>query len=143
MVATRDSKYMTVFEKVEHFRKIMSPLVEDKSDDEIRIILSHLRSFRVGRLQKLSEEESKIYSFMLQNNLNPKTCYKHFVLLNAPDHITQMLKENKISMENAQSRARLYRRKLDLKAGREIIEDVREVVRRLRWRALEHIQNHK
>lgn len=125
-----------VFEKIESAKKILRTVYADKSDRDFKRILCHCVYHKQGRKSELLGEEREFYDFLMKNKLNPKTLYEYFLFYDAPDHIKAQLREGKISLREAQSRSFAYKRMITTRNGKDIMQDILNVIRRLEWKGL-------
>lgn len=133
---TMRNKRDTVFEKIEKYRILLKPIIDGRSDKEFKRILCHCLYFQTGRRKTLSVQDREIYDFLLQKHLNAKTLYCYWICLEYPEHIKKQLRDKQIGVQEASSKAFAYDRMISTKNGKEIMDDIRSVIRRLEWRGL-------
>lgn len=122
------------FGKIALFKKVMSPCIREKSDVDITRMLRHCWYYKMGRKRVLTFEERALFDLLLKRGSSPKTLYEYFLLLNAPPHIKQRLKEGTISMKDAQSKSYAYRRLISRQGGKDIMREAVQIIRRLEWK---------
>ncbi len=122
------------FGKIERFKEVMGPCIQMKSDVDITRMLRHCWYYKMGRKKVLTFEERELFDVLLKRGSSPKTLYGYFLLLNAPQHIKQRLKEGTISMRDAQSKSYDYRRLISQQGGKDIMREVVQIIRRLEWK---------
>ncbi len=129
-------KRTNVFEKIESSKEILKPVIEGKTDREIKRFLCHCVYYQMGRKKDITGEEREIYDFILKSNLKPKTLYKYFLILDYPEHVRNQLRECKMSLDEARSKSFAYKRMINTKNGKEIMAEMLAVIRRLEWKGL-------
>ena len=129
-------KPFNVFAKLDEIKQVLQPLIKDKTDQQVKVLLCQCVHYRIGRKNKLEEEERQLYDLLLKNNLAPKTVYQNWLLLEAPEHIQRQLREGKVSVEEARSRSYAYKRMISTTKGKEIIEEILSVIRSLEWKGI-------
>jgi hypothetical protein len=129
----------TVFEKVEKYKKLLSPLIKGKTDDQIRFMLLHCKGKRNGRKRKLTKDEMILYDFLLKNNLSANIMYEKFVCLNYPENIKKLLREKKIGVERARKMYVEQKSMKNTKAGQEIMKEIMEALKTLQWPGIDNI----
>ncbi len=132
----------SVFEKIDKYRKVLQPVVRGRTDREIKIMLSHCKYYRRGRLKTLTKEEMLLNDFLLKKDLNPKTLYELFVFADYPENLKTLLQENKISMREAQGRCVRQRRLLDSTTAVELMEEMKTIIGGLEWPGMKGITQH-
>jgi len=130
---------ISVFERVQYARKILEPMIQGKTNNEIKIMLCHCINKKIGRNYELTKEEDKFYHFILENNLSPKTLYKYFLVFDYPKHIQTQLRNKEIGMRKAQELAHAHRTMASRKGKKEIMEQMLIIIRGLKWRDLDRI----
>ncbi len=129
-----------VFEKIEFIKNILQPIVPDKNSFRIKGLVLQCRQFRIGRIKKLTADESKTLELLLKHNLNPRTAYKWLCLEDVPPQIKEKLLHNKISFADAASQSHKLKRMMGTRSGNDIMNDMREVIGRLKWKSQEDIR---
>jgi hypothetical protein len=127
-------KPQNYFGKLERFKEILLPCISEKTDLEVRRMLRHCWYYKLGRRKELELEERQLFDLLLKHGLSPKTLYEYYLLLDAPQHIRQKLREGKISMRDAQSKSYAYRRLIFRQGGKDIMREVVQIIRRLEWK---------
>jgi uncharacterized coiled-coil DUF342 family protein len=67
----------------------------------------------------------------------PKGLYEWLLLENVPQHIKQKLLEHKITILEAHRQYVQWKRMSSTRAGTEIMDEMKNVIRRLRWKSQE------
>lgn len=127
----------TVFEQIESVKKILSPIVSEGENFRRRGLILRCVKFKTGQVKKLSKEESMIYDLLLKNKLNPKTVYEWLLLENVPAHIKEKLVQKKISLNEARIQFVKWKRLSDTHAGNALMDEIKNIIRRLRWKSQE------
>lgn len=125
-----------MFQTIEYIKTLLSPLIKDKTNKEVKIMLCHCVYFRSGRRKTLSVEERAFYDLLLKNKLSPKTLYKKWLLLEAPEHVKRQIREKKISLNEARSRSYAHKRMISTLNGKELIAEIKKVIGGLEWKGL-------
>lgn len=131
----------TVYEKIVHYKKLLAPVIKEKTDKEIKIMLIHCKDHLVGRKKRLTHEEQVMHEFILKNGLSANVMYGKFVFLEYPQHIQELLRNKKISMRDAQ---RMYVEEKDMRnssAGKELMKEIMEVLQTLQWPGIDQVTN--
>ena len=123
-----------VFERIDDAKKILSPLIKDKTDQEIKLILCHCVNTQNGRKYNRDKYEIQFNDFLLKNELSAKTLYEYFLVLDYPQHIKAQLKDKKIGINKAQRLAFTHRKMTSRKGTKKLMEEMRNIIRRLEWR---------
>ena len=129
----------SVFEKIEYYKNILKPVTEGKSEAEIKLMLCHCKYYDIGRFKNLNSEERVLYDFLLKNKLRPKTLYENFMCIDYPEQIRKLLYEQKISMREASSRAYFCHKMIDAVQSKELMEEIKKIIRGLKWPELQHL----
>lgn len=129
-------KITNVFERIEEFKNILKPLTVGKTDQEIKLMLCHCKHYNLGLRKELTKEEYVLNDFILKKGLNAKTIYENFVFIDYPKSIKNLLAERKISIKEAQSRFMAIKKLVNVRDGKDLMEEIRHVMRRLEWSGL-------
>lgn len=130
------SKWLSVFEKIEQFKNVLKPVTVGKTDKEIKLILCHCKHYNLGLRKSLTKEEYVLNDFIMKKNLNAKTMYENFVFIDYPQSLKNLLAEKKIGVRNAQSRYMAMKKLVNIRDGKELMTEIRSVIRRLEWLGL-------
>jgi len=130
----------SIFERIEDVKKILHPKIKNKSNAEIKVMLCHCVNKNIGRNYSLTKEEQELLDFILKNNLNPKTIYSYFLVFDYPAHIRSKLRDKEIGFNKAQRLAYAHRTMANRKGTQEIMEQMRNIIRRLEWRNQDEIK---
>ena len=125
-----------IFEKIENYRKVLAQAIDCKKDGEIRLMLSHCRYYRLGKLKELTGEERALYDLLLQNGLSVRTVYKHFVLLDYPQEVQEMLRNKEISIDGACTKAFSFKKMRGDTVFKQLMTEIRTVIGGLEWKNL-------
>lgn len=124
-----------VFAKIASVKEKLLPAIEGLTDKQVRSILCHCWYYKYGRKKKeLIAKEKEVYDLLLEHKISPKTAYEWFRLIDAPDHIKQKIVKCEISFNDASSRMNSWRRMISTKNGKEIMEDMKNVIGGLQWK---------
>lgn len=93
--------------------------------------------YQVKQAKDLKKDESQVYDLLWKNNMNPKTVYEWLLLEDVPPHLKAQLVQSKISMETARHQYVQWKRMSNTRAGKEIMEEMQNTIRRLRWKSQE------
>lgn len=126
----------SVFEKVARYKELLKPVVGEKPDREVKLMLCHCHYYRTGRYKSLTKEERILYDFLLKTNLKPHNMYEKFVFLESPEHVQNLLREKKIGIREAQSRSYASKRQVDSSESKEFMDDIRKIIGGVEWPAL-------
>ncbi len=123
-----------VFMKIESAKQKLLPATNGMSEKQIKNILCHCCYFRIGRRKELNQKEREVYDLLLQYNLNPKTTYQWFALIEAPDHIKQKVKNGTLSYREAVRKSYSWNQLTGRKNSQQIMDDIRKIVGGLEWK---------
>ncbi|OIO63014.1 hypothetical protein AUJ83_01910 [Candidatus Woesearchaeota archaeon CG1_02_33_12] len=124
-----------VFEKVVLVKGIVKstiPKLIEVDDEELKLMFSHLAHYhRDDERNTLNETELILYDTLIRNDVNPATVYKWFCLTMMPNDLFHQLGTGRISQKRALMLNAKRRRDKEIAMGLEIMEIVRETMRRL------------
>lgn len=126
-----------VFERIESVKRLLAPISLNKDKVKIRGLVMKCARYHVGLIKKLNKNEASAYDLLLKNKLNPKTVYSWMLLEDVPPHIKEKLVQNKINFEDARRQFVQWKRFSGTRAANEIMEEMRNIIRRLKWRSQE------
>lgn len=129
----------TVFEQIEYAKRILAPVVPDGDGFRLRGLVSRCVKFRKKQIKTLTSEQTAVYDLLLKNGLNPQRVYEWLLLENVPAHIKEKLVQRKLSMKDARAEFIKWKRYSDTRAGNEVMEEIKNIVRRLKWRSQEDL----
>jgi len=131
----RGQKRFNVFEQIKSIKELLAPISQDKFT--IRALVMRCVKYRVGQVKKLNAAEAKTYDLLLKNSLYPKTVYRYLLLEDAPPHIREKLEQKKICMETAREQYIQWKRFSGTRAGNELMDEMKNIIRRVRWKSQE------
>ena len=126
-----------VFERINSVKEILAPVVPDRDGYTLRGLVLRCVKYRVGHIKRLNSKEAKAYDLLLQHKLVPKTVYEWLLLEDLPQHLKEKLAHNKISLDNARMQFVQWKRLSGTRAGQDIMEEMRNIIGRLRWKSHE------
>jgi len=126
-----------VFERIESVKAILEPVAPDRESFKVRGLILRCAKYRIGLIKNLNTVERKTYDLLLKHKYSPKTVYEWLLLEDAPQHIKEKLVQNKISLEDAHHQHVQWKRLCGIRAGTEIMNEMRNIIRRLRWKSQE------
>ncbi len=126
-----------VFEQIESVKRILSSVVPEGESFRRRGLVLQCVKFKIGQIKKLDANESMVYDLLLKNKLNPKTVYIWLLLENVPLHIKEKLVQKKISLNDARVQFVKWKRLSDTHAGNALMDEIKNIIRRLRWKSQE------
>lgn len=130
-------KPMNVFERIESVKCLLEPFVPDRDGFRIRGFCRRCIQFRLGQVEKLNGDEAGVYDLLLAQKLNPKTVYEWFLLEGVPGHLKEKLEKNGIGLKEAREEFVKWKRFSGSRVGNELMEEIRNVIGRLRWKSQE------
>jgi len=130
-------KRVNVFEQIKSVKQILQPIAPNGDSLTVRGLVLRCVKYRNGQVKKLDAEAAKAYDLLLKNNLLPKGVYEWLLLENIPSHIKQKLVEHKITQREAHEQYTQWKRMMNTRSGKEIMDEMRNVVRRLKWKSQE------
>ncbi len=135
-----DKRRVNVFSRIESIKKILEPIALKMDSKKIRGLVMRCAKYQTKLIKKLNKTEAKAYDLLLKNNVKPKTAYQYLLLEDVPPHIKEKLVLNKISHEEARRQFVQWKRYSDTKAGNELMEEIKNIIRRLRWKSQEGLK---
>ena len=123
-----------VFEKVVLLKGLLDstiPEVKKLDEFEYKRMMCHLAHYHCNNRQTLTEIEMLAYDTLIRNDVNPSTAYKWFCLTTLPKDFQHKLRTGRITQKQALRKATKRRRDKEIASGFEIMEMVRESIRRL------------
>jgi len=132
----KGQKRFNVFEQIESVKQILAPVSVDSF--ALRGLVLRCVKYKIRQITKLGDVEAKTYDLLLKNNLNPKTVYEWLLLEDVPAHIKEKLVQKKINFLDARRQYVQWKRFSDTRAGTELMEEMRNVIRRLQWKSQEN-----
>jgi len=126
-----------VFEQIESVKRILEPAVPDGDSSRICGLTLRCVRYKLGQVKKLNSVEAKTYDLLLKNKLNPKTVYEWFLVENAPPYIKEKLSQGKMGLRTARAQYVQWKRMSNTRSGKEIMDEMKNIVRRLRWKSQE------
>ena len=82
----------------------------------------------------LTVNERILYDYLLRHDLNPSTTYRWFLATRLPQDIREQLAKGKIGQQLAMQIAANRRRTKHSTTGLLMMEDIRNIIRKLDWR---------
>jgi len=131
------NKRYNVFERIESIKDILEPVALSRDKLKIRGLVNRCARYQVRLVKKLTKQEARAYDLLLKNKLRPKTVYSWLLLEDVPPHIKEKLAHNKISFEEARPQFVQWKRHNSTRAANELMEEMKNTIRRLRWRSQE------
>jgi hypothetical protein len=128
-----------VFERIKSIQELLAPLVPDGDAFRVRGLVMRCAKYRVGLIKTLDSTERKAYDLLLKHGYNPKTAYEWVLLEDVPQHIREKLVQNKVSFVRARQQYVQWKRMTGTRSGAEIMEEVRSVIGRMRWKSQEDL----
>ncbi len=136
----RGPKYQfNVFERIESIKDILEPIVQDRDRRRTRALVLRCAKYQVKQINTLTETETKIYDILLKHKYTPKRVYEWLLLEDVPKHIKEKVALNKISLVEAGQQYVQWKRMTGTQAGKTIMDEMRNIIRRLRWKSQEEI----
>lgn len=130
-------KNFNVFEQIKSVKRILEPVVPDADSFRLRGLVMRCVKYKVGQCKKLNDAESKTYELLLKNKLNHKTVYEWLLLEDVPPHIKEKLVQRKINLYDARVQFVQWKRLNGSRAGKTLMEEILNVIRRLKWKSQE------
>jgi len=131
-------KRFNVFDRIKSVKELLAPISQDSFT--IRGLVLRCVKFRVGQAKKLNGTEAKTYDLLLKNGYHPKRVYEWLLLEDAPPHIREKLEQKKISIENARAQCIQWKKFSGSRLATELMEEMRNTIRRLRWKSQEGLE---
>ncbi|MBN2421043.1 hypothetical protein JXB27_02070 [Candidatus Woesearchaeota archaeon] len=135
------SRRENYFEKIALVKQKLMPAIEGLNDKQLRSVICHCSYYSAGRRKILTDKEREIYDLLLSKGFNARTAYNWFCLINVPDHIRQKILKKQISYADAQAKSNAWRRMISTKSGKEIVEQVQNIIGGLEWKNTNHTIN--
>ena len=132
--------YPNVFEQIKSVKVILNPLFADQKKVKMRGVVLRCVKFRKRQIPKLTEFEARVYDALLTHKLKPQTVYEWLLLEDVPEFLKKKLIEQKISIRNARYEYVKWKRMNFQCEGGQLMEEIRKVVRCLRWESQENMQ---
>lgn len=130
-----------VFERIKSVKAILVSVVPDGDSFRVRGLVLRCAKYKVGLIKHLNSTERKVYDLLLKHQYNPKIVYEWLLLEDVPQHIREKLVQNKISLLHARQQYVQWKRMSGTRLGKELMEEIQNVVRRLRWKSQEGLSN--
>jgi len=130
-------KTFNVFEQIKSVKRILEPLAPDGGSFRLRGLVMRCAKYRVGQVKKLKGLEARAYDLLLNQKLNPKTVYEWLLLEDVPQHIKEKIVQRKVNLQDARREYVQWKRMNSTRAGKELMEEIQTVIRRLRWKSQE------
>ncbi|MBS3148163.1 hypothetical protein J4219_04725 [Candidatus Woesearchaeota archaeon] len=130
-----------VFERIKSVKDILQPVCPDKDSFTVRGLVMRCVKYRARLINKLNQDESRAYELLLKNKLNPKTVYTWLLLEDSPPELRQKLEQNKISIIDARHEYVRWKRQSGTNSAQELMEEMRTVIGRLKWKSHESLHN--
>ena len=127
---------MNLFDKVEWVKQLASEAIGVSDVIVLKRMLRHLwskgsvRTSKYGVL-RFSQQEILLDQLLKSNEVSPRSAYRWFSLVKAPEEICELGRDGKISQNEIQRRASGLLRKSDPeheKLGKEILQNIIRIV---------------
>ena len=82
-----------------------------------------------------------VLDILLKNKLRPKTAYEWLLIEEAPPHIRDKIIQHKINLREGRRQFVLWKRNMNTRAGKELMEELKTIVGGLRWKSQEGLKN--
>ena len=123
---------MNLFDKVEWVKKLASEAIGVSDEETLRRLLRRLYSKGMGQYKrygvlKYTKEELVLDQLLKDYQVSPRTAYRWFMFLKAPQDVRQLAKENMISQNELERRSQgllLKSTPEQEKLGKEIIQRI-------------------
>ena len=127
---------MNLFDKVEWVKQLASEAIGISDETVLKRMLRHLWSKGNVRTNKysvlrFSQQEIILDQLLKSNEVSPRSAYRWFSLVKAPEEVCELGREGKISQNEIQRRASGLLRKSDPeheKLGKEILQNIIRIV---------------
>jgi hypothetical protein len=133
--------WFDLFEQIESTKRILLPVVADKDSFKVRGLVLRCVKYKAGLIKKLNSTEATAYDLLQKNKLRPKTVYEWLLLEDVPPHIKEKLVQHKIGIRTARHQYVQWKRMSGTRAGIEVMEEIRNVIGRLKWKSQEDTPN--
>jgi hypothetical protein len=140
MTMNKSWKHFNVFEQIKSVKEILLPIVPDGDSFRLRGLVLRCAKYRIGKVKKLNSDEAKTYDLLLKNKLHPKTVYEWLLLEAVPQHIKEKIVQRKLSLNDARRQYVQWKRLNGTRAGQALMEEILNVIRRLKWKSQEELQ---
>jgi len=134
-------KNFNVFQQIESVKQILAPAVPTGESFRLRGLVMRCVKFKKKLITKLDKDSTTVYDLLLKNGLNPQTVYEWLLLENVPAHIREKLVQRKLTLKDARIEFIRWKRHSDGRAGNEIMDEIKNIIRRLKWKSQE--ESHK
>jgi hypothetical protein len=128
---------LDVFQKIELIRSLIASNLGEMTNKEIQSALCRCWYYNLGRRKEISQKQHEILDLLLKNNIKPKAAYNYFLLSDTSENIKKKLQEKRISIKDAVSLNSQWRRVEGEKGSEKLMEEMRDVLRRLTWKSQE------
>ncbi len=137
-----NGKRRSLFDKVHEIKDYIKTAIPEIDESKILTLMSHCRRFHEGNLVygrigskkarkiPLSANERIVYSFLIQQKLNPSTVYRWFLASRIPADIRSQLASGRISQKRAFKLSANRLRNRMSREGMLLIESIRDIVSR-------------
>ncbi|MEM4264105.1 MAG: hypothetical protein QW666_04415 [Candidatus Woesearchaeota archaeon] len=124
------------FDKVEWVKQLASEAIGVSDEAIIRRMLGHLRrkgtcKFNKYGVLQFSQKELVLDQLLKSNEVSPRSAYRWFLLLKAPEEVRELGQDNKISQNEMWRRAQGVLQNSSPeqeKLGKEILQDIIKIV---------------
>ena len=127
-------KPQNVFTKIHSVKEKLLPATQGLNDKQIRSILAHCWYYKAKRRKDITQKEREVNDLLLSHGISSKTAYEWFRMIDAPDHIKQKLSKGEISFAEASSKKYLWNRMVSRRTGKEIMQQIKDVIGGLEWK---------
>jgi hypothetical protein len=128
-----------VFERIKSIKEILAPVVPDGDAFRVRGVVMRCAKYQAGLIKTLDSTERKAYNLLLRHGHKPKKVYGWLLLEDVPPHIREKLVQNRISLRQAREQYVRWKRLDGTRTGTELMEEIRNVIGRLRWKSQEEL----
>jgi len=133
-------KRFNVYERIESVKQILKPVVLDGNGFRLRGILLRCVRYRLGKDATLGKEESQALDILLKNKLNPKTVYEWMLAEQIPAHIKEKIVQRKLKFREGRAQYVQWKRQCNTRLGKNVMEEMRNIVGRLKWKSQEGLR---
>ena len=127
---------MNMFDKIDWIKQLASDAIGVSDEVVLRRMLSRLCRKGRGLVRKygvlhFSQQELILEQLLKSNEVSPLSAYRWFLLIRAPEEISELGQKSKISQNEIERRMQGVRQKSDPereKLGREILLDIVRIV---------------
>jgi hypothetical protein len=128
-----------VFERIKSIKEILAPVVPEGDRFRIRGAVMRCARYQVGLIKTLTGTERRVYDLLLKHGHKPKRVYEWLLLEDVPEHLREKLVQNRINLKEARRQFVQWKRMSSTRAGVELMEEIRSVIGRMRWKSQEDI----